>query len=213
MGRWGILSVTALIGLLVVNTSADDARNSAAAVVSMRGQYARTVDITLPGGETRQQAEAVWKRFQEITGWRFGNASANKDESVTIKAQVVSSQPIDFTGMTPAWPFIQALSDYSTIAIVYLTGQGSPISGRGDFNNRYIAAQWTQSQGVRHYQVTVKDASFENIAQLSSSQNSADTEAAPDRQSAIPWVITVLLAIAIGVGTYAGIRAWMEKRT
>ncbi|MFO7946878.1 MAG: hypothetical protein R6V19_08680 [Armatimonadota bacterium] len=212
MSRWGIVSVAALIGLLAVSTSAENTSDSAAAVVSMKGRYAHTVDITLPGGTTREQAESVWNRFREASGWRCAPASANRGDSVTIQARVVSSQPVDLNGMTPAWPFVQALSDYSTIAIVYLTGQGSPISGSGDFSNRYVTAQWTQSQGVRHYQIAVTDASFENLSQLRSPESQGDAETTPAGQSTIPWAITILLAIAIGVGTYAGIRLLMQKR-
>lgn len=215
MKRYGIILIVAIATATAHMGYAQeqDVRDGhVAAVVNMRGRYVGSVSFSLPKGTTQQTAEEVWERVKSATGWQFGAARATEDNGVSIQADVLGTREIDLSGMSPAWPFIYALSDYSTVALVFLTGRSTPVRGSGDFTNRYITAEWSQSQGVRYYHVTITDASFRSIEQLRTRTGEKPVENPSDPAPGGPWILLGILAVVAGVIAYGVARLVVVRR-
>ncbi len=203
-----ILLVTGLSLLLctmaaaqpVDSAGAQSETEHAAVVVSMYGDYVGSVNITLPPGKGDHEARQALERVSKQTGWQFDTPIIGHDGYTSIQANALGLTPVKFGGVELAAPFIMALKGHPRLVVVFIgvrTGDGG-----GRFENPYITADWLQSGGICSYQITVKDGSFESIAELTAPEPAQGLAAGEDGRASWPWLLLVIGSAALGVFIY-----------
>ncbi len=183
----------------------------AAVVVSMYQGYVSSVGITLPAGESEDEARQALQGIAKYTGWQFDNPVVKQDGYTSAQANALGMVTLSLDGLQPVAPLVMALADHQRIAVVFI-GVGRAGDGGGRFENRHTVADWLQSGGVRSYQITIKDRSFRNVAELTAPEPPQPPARGSGSGQLWLWALLVIGSAAVGTFCYLLARYLMKRR-
>ena len=209
------ISYLVALGLLAVGVAYGQQRDSVvcespagqvAVVISMYGEYATAVNITLPTDCTEADAHAALEQISEHTGWQFDTpiigdeTEAATDGCMSVQANLVGLSTVQPGGMQAVAPLIMALAQYPEAAIIYI-GTKADSKSVGSFENRFVSVSWLQQGGVCSYQISVKDDSFSSIEELTAAE-SAESDEPGTSSGVVAWFLLVAAAAMVGAILY-----------
>jgi hypothetical protein len=202
----GLLVAAAAVAQQDNSATAEDAGGQVAVVISMYGEYATAVNITLPTECTEDDARQALDQVAIHTGWQFdtpiiGDQAVDSDGCMSVQANLAGLSVVRPGSVQAVAPLIMALAQYPEAAIIFL-GMTTDSKSVGSFENRYVRMSWLQQGGVCSYQVSIKDRSFASVEELTMPEPSPEEEDGNSHKSFTAWLLLAVAALVVGVLLY-----------
>ncbi|NLJ35522.1 MAG: hypothetical protein GX358_04700 [candidate division WS1 bacterium] len=202
----GLFVVAAAVAQQDNSATVEDTGGQVAVVISMYGEYATAVNITLPTKCTEDDARQALEQVAAHTGWQFdtpiiGDQAESSDGCMSVQANLAGLSVVRPGSVQAVAPLIMALAQYPEAAIIFL-GMTADNKSVGSFENRYVRMSWLQQGGVCSYQVSITDRSFASVEELTMPEPSPEEENTDSHKPLTAWFLLAVAALVVGVLLY-----------